>query len=223
MRVFPYYLYHICRAEDKYNLAKGYIGVSGRPKKRWASGGYKDNPHLMNALKKYDDIIKYVVMVGTKKECLVAERKLRPKKNMAWNIARGGGVPPSSKGLPHCIGNLPKDKRRKNYKHSEETKKKMSAAQRKRSKEISDQNSGEKNGMFGVHGRDHPGWTGWYITPLACFDSEEGVSKFYNISRPAVMRRCKIGGIIKPSRWTPKELFGKTWEEVGWSFREKEN
>lgn len=222
MRIFPYYLYHICREKDKYDFSKGYIGVSKHPKKRWSSGGYRANPHLMNALKKYPDIIKYVVKVGTKKECLDAERRLRPKENTAWNIARGGGVAPSPKGLPHCVSNLPKEKRRKNYKPSEEAKKKMSESQRKRSKEISIQNSGEKNGMFGVCGRDHPSWKGWYITPLACFENVEEVCRFYNISKPAVMRRCKIGGIIKRSRWTSKELHGKTWKEVGWSFKEKE-
>ena len=99
----------------------------------------------------------------------------------------------------------------------------MSVTQRKRSQDISDQNSGEKNGMFGVHGRDRPCWKGWYITPLACFDSEPSVCEYYGISRPAVQRRCKIGGTIGTNRWTPPEWWGKTWQDLGWYFIDKEN
>lgn len=220
MRKFPCYLYHICREQDKYNLSEGYIGVSNKPSRRWSSGGYKDNPHLSNALKKYTDIIKYVIKVGTEKECLTNERLLRPERNMGWNIAKGGGKPPSPKGTDRCVGKLTKDQRRKTYVASDETKEKLKKAQQKHKKFHSDRMLGDKNPMFGVTGKGSPQFKGYYVTPKGKFENAEGVSEEFSISREAVRRRCKVGGVIKPSKWQPREQWGKTWTELGWSFED---
>lgn len=221
-RVFPYYLYHICRKQDKYNFNEGYIGVARSPRKRWASGGYKQNPHLTNAFRKYDDIIKYVVKIGTKAECLANELRLRPERNIGWNIAKGGGMPPNPKGTQRCVSNLPKEKRRKSYVVSAETKEKLAKASLRRAKEISERML-KNNPSKGKYGDSSFGFKGYYVTPLGIFDSEKSVCKLFNISRPTVHDRCKTHNnrVIKKSRWT-MEFYGKTWKDLGWGFIPKD-
>ncbi len=214
------YLYHICRQKDKHNLSVGYIGISKSPRKRWASCGYKQNPHLTNALKKYDDVIYYVLVCSTTKGCATLERKLRPKPNMGWNIAPGGGMPPSAKGKKHCISNLPPEKRRKVYVVTDEARAKMRRSQSKRSDEFRERML-KNNPCTGLRGRECPTWKGWYMTPDACFDSREAVAAFYGISTMTVTRRCVTGGVVGYSRHNPPEWTGKTWEELGWYFKEE--
>lgn len=216
------YLYHICREKDKYNLSVGYIGISRSPRKRWTSGGYKQNPHLWNALKKYDDVIFYVIACSTSKGCVARERKLRPRPNMGWNIAPGGGLPPSPKGKKHCISNLPPEKRRKVYIVTDEARAKMRRSQSKRSGEFRKRML-ENNPTKGLRGRECPKWKGWYMTPDGCFDSREVVAEFYGISTMTVTRRCVTGGKVGRSRHNPPEWVGKTWEELGWYFKEDPN
>jgi hypothetical protein len=172
-------------------------------------------------MKKYMDIVKYVVFCGTMKQCLLREKRLRPKPNMGWNIAEGGGMPPSPKGKPWCVSKLHQDKRGKVYVVSEESRAKMRASQRKLKKFQSERMTGDLNPMKGRFGRDRPNWKGWYITPRGIFENAEQVSEEFKISLPAVMRRCKVGGKIGRSRYIPKEWVGKTWESLGWDFKEK--
>lgn len=93
-----YYLYHICRAADVGNLKVGYIGISKDVKKRWKGHRSKTNAHLQRALKAYDDIVWNVISEGSKEEILRMEVWLRPDKDIGWNIAAGGGLPPNLKG-----------------------------------------------------------------------------------------------------------------------------
>ena len=84
----------------------GYIGVSKNAKKRWVSGhklahqrNKHDNLKFSNAISKYgwNNLIKTIIVIGNKNYCYDIEEKLRPRSNIGWNIAIGGGKPPVSK------------------------------------------------------------------------------------------------------------------------------
>ena len=95
-----YSVYHIGISP---NLDSGYIGISNNPELRFSQHQWyrkKSNLHLQNALKKYGkDVFKRVLIKNIEKEAAeLIEEMLRPKPNIGWNIAKGGGVPPSPKG-----------------------------------------------------------------------------------------------------------------------------
>jgi group I intron endonuclease len=128
-----YAVYHIHREPS---LNSGYVGITMSIQQRWSQHGWKrkgSNKHLQSALKKYGNEIKYsIVAEGLDFETAKwIESILRPFPNTGWNIAKGGGVPPSPKGkarsAEHC-------------------------------KNISKAKLGEKNPMFGkkvVFSEDH--------------------------------------------------------------------
>lgn len=95
------YLYHICRRCDKGNLSEGYIGISVDCKRRWSKHRSQPNGHLKCAMEKYDDIVYDIITEGYEEEMLRMEQWLRPQKNIGWNIAEGGGKPPSWAGKNH--------------------------------------------------------------------------------------------------------------------------
>lgn len=84
-------------------LDHGYIGITKNPELRFSQHGWrrkKSNAHLRNALSKYKDQVKFVVLaegLDFEAACLL-EEMLRPHENMGWNIARGGSIPPNPKG-----------------------------------------------------------------------------------------------------------------------------
>lgn len=83
-------------------FTQGYIGVSKFVEKRWKQHFKKtQNKHLKNAIDKYgwDNLIKEVILVSSKAYCLMIEFELRAKDAVGWNIIKGGGMPPSTKGL----------------------------------------------------------------------------------------------------------------------------
>lgn len=94
------YLYHICRVSDKLDFTKGYIGVSSNPNYRWERHKKYEskNTPLRRAYNKYDDLVEYLVLAGTRDYCLERERALRPTPRLGWNTVEGGGMPPSHKG-----------------------------------------------------------------------------------------------------------------------------
>jgi group I intron endonuclease len=96
-----YCIYHIGINPD---LNTGYIGISKNPNIRFSQHFYKNNSnkHLSNAIKKYGkDVFKRVLLSNLNKELAeLCEEMLRPEPNMGWNIAKGGGIPPSPKGKP---------------------------------------------------------------------------------------------------------------------------
>ena len=103
-----YSVYHIGLND---NLKLGYVGVSNNPALRFSqhkNQKSKTNKHLLNAFKKYGSLIKLRILIeNIEKEfaCLI-EEELRPEKNIGWNIAKGGGIPPNPKGRvrskKHC-------------------------------------------------------------------------------------------------------------------------
>jgi hypothetical protein len=80
-------------------FSQGYIGVSKNIKDRWfRHSRYSGNQHLKAAIKKYgwDSLIKEVVLIGEEAYCYDLETKIRPTKQIGWNIAEGGAKPPTS-------------------------------------------------------------------------------------------------------------------------------
>ena len=79
-------------------FSQGYIGVSKNAQKRFKQHlEKKHNPHLVNAIHKYgwDNLVKEQILIAEEDYCYDIEGKLRPTINIGWNIAVGGGVPPT--------------------------------------------------------------------------------------------------------------------------------
>lgn len=96
MKYSVYWIHH----PNHTNIFKeGYVGVSNNPENRWVRHWkYNGNKHLQRVIKKYgwDKLIKKVILIGEKKYCFNVETKLRPLKQIGWNIAEGGAKPPIS-------------------------------------------------------------------------------------------------------------------------------
>jgi len=111
-------------------FSQGYIGVSKRPQRRFIEHQKKsENPHLKNAVRKYgwDALVKTEILIAEEAYCLDVEAKLRPGKNIGWNIVAGGGLPPVFTGprRPWPPGRVSKNKGKK---RTLATKQKISAA-----------------------------------------------------------------------------------------------
>ena len=116
-------------------FSQGYIGVSKNTKNRWlAHSRRKDNPHLLNAINLYGwkNLIKEVILIGEETYCYNLESKIRPTKQIGWNIAEGGEKPPSNEG-------------KKRPEHSEFMKNKHSEV---------------AHPMQGISGKNHPSYKG---------------------------------------------------------------
>jgi len=82
-------------------FSQGYVGVSVNFDTRLRSHKRaKQNAHLRNAINKHgwDNLVKETVLIADTDYCLDIETKLRSEDNTGWNIVKGGGMPPSSKG-----------------------------------------------------------------------------------------------------------------------------
>ena len=78
-------------------LTEGYIGISVDPINRFRRHKRrKDNPHLLNAFKKYGNKIKMQILSvhNTEEDARWEEYVLRPFKDLGWNIAQGGTKSP---------------------------------------------------------------------------------------------------------------------------------
>ena len=97
-----YVVYWIHCVDHTDILTEGYVGVTNDEKNRWKRHQKRgSNPHLQNAIAKYgwDNLIKEVILEGESEYCLEIEERLRPEKEIGWNIAKGGGMPvPLEKG-----------------------------------------------------------------------------------------------------------------------------
>ena len=123
--------------------SEGYVGVSINPDRRLSKhmrlveSGEHENAHLINAIRKSGNtIVQDIVATGDEKYCYLLESKLRPDREIGWNIAPGGLLPPSCK-TKVWINNGSKEtrversdldkyegwKRGRLYTHSEEEKK----------------------------------------------------------------------------------------------------
>lgn len=78
-------------------FTQGYVGISNNIKARWNKHKqHPKNKHLQNVINKYgwDSLVKEVIIIADTLYCLDIESKLRSIKNIGWNIAEGGAVPP---------------------------------------------------------------------------------------------------------------------------------
>ena len=87
-------------------FTEGYVGVCRDTKRRWNYGhrwaqkrGRHENPILSNAINKYgwDSLVKEVILVADEDYCYYLEEKIRPQELIGWNVAVGGGRPPTNK------------------------------------------------------------------------------------------------------------------------------
>ena len=132
---FECVLYHI--KTDDMSLKQGYIGISTSFEDRkynhirLMKKGKHYNPILNRAYKKYD--LKFeIIAKGSLEDMLFLEKELRYRKCMGWNIEKGGGMPPSNKGVPMKEEQKIKiSKANKGRVQSDEHKKKMVATRRK--------------------------------------------------------------------------------------------
>ena len=111
MKAYVYWLYL-----SKHNnlLNQGYIGVSRNPEKRLKDHHYliqnhwHENPHLLRAFEKNkNEVVQTILLIGEEKYCYEIETKLRPNKQIGWNIAEGGNKPPTMYGHTHNKGRIP--------------------------------------------------------------------------------------------------------------------
>jgi hypothetical protein len=97
-------IYWIRLPEHTDIATQGYVGVSKNPKSRWSQHlnaiqkKLHHNQHLTSAVSKYgwDNLVKETILQGDEEYCYTIENQYRPAKNIGWNIAAGGGRPPSS-------------------------------------------------------------------------------------------------------------------------------
>lgn len=125
-------VYWIAHKSHTDMFSQGYIGVSNNHTKRWYAHSWKtENVHFFNAIKKYgwDNLDRKIILIAEDDYCLDIEKKLRPSKNIGWNIAVGGGKPPSSLGKK--FGPMSDETRakvsasKKGFKHTPETEAKV--------------------------------------------------------------------------------------------------
>ena len=133
-------LYWIRHEDHTDMFSQGYVGVSKNTEARWfRHSRYTDNQHLKAAIKKYgwDNLVKEVVVIGGGTYCYDLEAKIRPIKQIGWNIAEGGAKPPTTqcrgdnyvsplKGVPRptpwAVGRIKTAKERKKLSDSKKVK-----------------------------------------------------------------------------------------------------
>lgn len=80
-------------------FSEGYIGfTSADSSKRWCEhvfdSGRNSQYPIHRAIRKYGKDLEFkVICIGSAEYCLEIERKLRPSRNIGWNVCVGGGAP----------------------------------------------------------------------------------------------------------------------------------
>lgn len=137
-------------------FSQGYIGVTNNVDKRWNRHEKRtQNAHLKNAINKYgwNNLVKKVLLVAEESYCLMIEAKIRATENIGWNIAKGGGKPPSMVNSGSFVkGSVPINK---GVPMSEETKKKVSES--KKGKKLPDAHYEKLAVMFKGEGNPNYG------------------------------------------------------------------
>ena len=91
-------LYWIHLPEHTNIETDGYVGVTRFPSRRFrVHKNSTENIHLRRAFEKYgNNIIFEIIYTGSEDICYYKEKELRPKIDIGWNQAIGGGKPPIS-------------------------------------------------------------------------------------------------------------------------------
>lgn len=106
-------VYWIHRPEHTDILSQGYVGITKRFDRRLVEHSKtNENRHLKFAINKYgwENLVKEKILISNEEYCLDIESKLRPKENIGWNLAKGGGKPPVNKNHSWTKGNIPWNK-----------------------------------------------------------------------------------------------------------------
>jgi len=200
-------------------LSEGYVGVSNNSKLRlWdhnndAKKSKHVNPHLSRALTKYkDEIVQTIIFVGDEDICFQLEEELRPEKNIAWNINKGGFCPPSRKGIPlteEHKKSISKSNTGKKHPHTEEHKKKLSDALSGREfteehkKKIKDKRKDQKftkatrKKLSESHKGKTPSNAKQVKTPLGTFKSLTEAAKSHNVVTQTMINWVESGSPSK--------------------------
>ena len=101
-----YWIRHI-----KHNdvLSEGYVGITNNLDVRLKYHTERNtNKKLRNAINKYGDeiIVDVLYEYDTEEAAIQKEEELRPKEFIGWNLAPGGGKPPSIKDYPEAIDKI---------------------------------------------------------------------------------------------------------------------
>jgi hypothetical protein len=94
-----YVVYWIRKTTQTNITTEGYVGITSNFQRRidYHMNYCYNNPRLKRAIKKYDVVVD-LVFEGNEQECKDKEKSLRPQRNIGWNIAEGGGIPPNATG-----------------------------------------------------------------------------------------------------------------------------
>lgn len=99
-------VYWIHKKDQTNVMTEGYVGITSDLKTRYNFHKTRNkNKKLRNAINKYkDDIVLDVIYeYESESDALRKEYELRPKPFIGWNLAEGGGKPPSIKDYPEAI------------------------------------------------------------------------------------------------------------------------
>jgi len=146
MTIYTHSVYWIHLPNHIDHLSQGYIGVSNNPKRRMkehlntTKGRMDKNLFFGKILQKYyDTLIQTILFQGTEIACYLLEEELRPYKNIAWNVNKGGFRPPSKTGWKPSSSTL--EKRSKSLRGITRTVEWC--------ENLSKAKCGENNGMYG--------------------------------------------------------------------------
>ena len=79
-------------------LLEGYIGISSDPTARFIQHSRgRGNKRVVSCVKN-GAVLTILHVFDSKEEALRKEHEYRPKENIGWNFAAGGGCPPTQKG-----------------------------------------------------------------------------------------------------------------------------
>lgn len=199
------YVYWIHLSEHTDANTQGYVGVSKNPTYRlWehhndVKNDNHCNPHLSRVIKKYSNkLIQTIIFKGNETECYLYEEEIRPKKNIGWNINKGGSYPPSALGRllsDNHKEKIGKSNTGKKHPHTTEAKQKISNSQKGKvlSKEtkqkIKDKRKNQtyskesKQKMSDSHKGKVPGNAKTIKTPIGTFTSIKKAAEAFNLPR----------------------------------------
>ena len=100
-------VYWIRHPEMKYHMTEGYVGITNNPK-----GRFQRHKKVADW---FDDRCEMVILQDglTRQEAIDIETLLRPRWNIGWNNAPGGGDPPQGmmKGRRYKVPHYPKNRK----------------------------------------------------------------------------------------------------------------
>lgn len=231
-----YSVYWIRKKTHCDEKTEGYIGISNNPQRRFEE--HKNSTRysiVSNAIKKHDGDIVYDILHEniTIEEAKNIEKKLRPYKEIGWNIAEGGGMPPNMKGVKRpAHSKRMKGENNPFYgkRHNDEVKMKLS-----------EQKTGKKNHFYGkkrpdhseklkkLKGKNYPKFKGYFITPIGKFENYLEACENLKMGKCSLYNYCinqndrKITKLSRSKNSYLKanfseEIVGKTYKEIGFGF-----